>query len=146
MEREDGARKKKLGKIEFLINKYENLEKFLLEVERIKKSRFKFRICARSMREIGNRFLEIGTSSKIQLNLFVLYSFKRDTREINKKVTIFIANLSRFVDLNNWSNIEEKLYTYKKFALSYIASNMNKKYRCSGFLVRQREPLDTIAR
>lgn len=31
----------------FLINKFENLEKFLLEVEQIKNSRFKFRICAK---------------------------------------------------------------------------------------------------
>lgn len=47
----------------FLINKFENLEKFLLEVEQIKNSRFKFQEYARNWKPVSS---EIGTSSKIE--------------------------------------------------------------------------------
>ena len=92
-----------------------------------------------NVREIGNRFLEIDTSSKIELNLFVL--FKRYTWNWQQGDNIY-RQFIRFrpFSIIESNIIEEKLYTCDKviqiheWNLLFLISN--KKYRCSGFLVR----------
>lgn len=95
-----------------------------------------------NVREIGNRFLEIDTSSKIELNLFVL--FKRYTWNWQQGDNIY-RQFIRFrpFSIIESNIIEEKLYTCDKviriheWNLLFLISN--KKYRCSGFLMRGEE-------